>query len=292
MTVPGPLVESPIVSTQWLADHLGAARLVVLDATVLPYRQPNGRGGNLSGHETYLLNGHIPGALFADLIETFSDPKGGYPFTRPSADAFASAAGAHGIDNETTVIVYDNALGQWAARLWWLFRAFGHDRVAVLDGGFKRWVAETRPTDIGHVEPTPAVFTAVERPGLWADKAEVEAIVAGTAPGALVCGIPPKEFAGEEGNRPRLGHIPGSVSAPVGRLIDRDTNTLLKPDELSATFATVPSDGRVVAYCHAGIAASADALALTLLGHHDVAIYDGSLSEWAADADAPLTASV
>jgi thiosulfate/3-mercaptopyruvate sulfurtransferase len=290
MTFPGPLLDSPIVSTQWLADHLGAPKLVVLDASVLPYRQANGKPGYLSGQETYVLNGHIPGALFADLIETFSNPKGRYPFTRPTTKAFASAAGALGIDNQTTVIVYDAVAGQWAARLWWLFRAFGHDRVAVLDGGFTKWGTEERPTDIGHVEPSAAVFTAVERPEMWVDKAEVAAIVAGEAPGALVCGIPPKEFAGEEGNRPRLGHIPGSISVPVGRLIDHDTKALLTPAQLGASFAPVLAEGgRVVTYCHAGIAASADALALTLLGHQNVAIYDGSLSEWAADPAAPLT---
>ena len=284
----GPLVDSPVVSTQWLADHLGAEQLVVLDATVLGYVQPNGRSGYLSGHESYVVNGHIPGAVFADVIEELSDPRGQFPFTKPSAERFALAAGVLGIDNETTVVVYDAAVGQWASRVWWLFRAFGYDRVAVLDGGLNAWNREERETDIGHVEPTPATFVAAERPELWADKADVEAIVSGAASGALVCGIPPKEFSGEESHRARAGHIPGSLSAPAGRLVDRATNTLLAPEQLKQTFAPVLDNERIVAYCNGGIAAAADALALTLVGHQNIALYDGSLNEWASDQDAPL----
>jgi thiosulfate/3-mercaptopyruvate sulfurtransferase len=284
----GPLLESPVVSTQWLADHLGSDQLVVLDATVLPYVQPNGRPGTLSGHESYLTNGHVPGAVFADVIEELSDPEGAYPFTRPSAERFATAVGALGIDNETTVVVYDAVAGQWASRVWWLFRAFGYDRVAVLDGGLKKWRSEEREIDFGHVEPASAVFEANERPELWVDRADVEAIVSGDAAGALVCGVAPKEFTGEEGHRVRRGHIPGSHSVPAGRLVHRETNAILATEELRASFAPVLDEHRVVTYCNGGIAAAANALALTLLGHRNVAIYDGSLNEWAADPAAPL----
>ncbi|MGX5682414.1 sulfurtransferase [Schumannella luteola] len=287
-----PLLDSPAVSTQWLADHLGADGLVVLDATVLPYTQPNGRPGYLGGHESYIVNGHVPGAVFADVIEELSDPTGPYPFTRPDAERFAAAAGALGVDNETTVVVYDAVVGQWASRVWWLFRAFGYDRVAVLDGGLDKWVAEGRPVDIGHVEPTPRVFVAEPREQLWASKSEVAAIVAGDAPGALVCGIPAKEFSGEAGNRPRKGHIPGSVSVPAGQLVDRESNAIAPTERLTALLGPVLNEERVVTYCNGGIAAAADALALTLLGHRNVAIYDESLNEWAADADAPLVTTV
>ena len=275
-----PILDGPLVSTQWLADHLGADQLVILDASVLPYTQPNGRPGYLSGHETYLLGGHLPSAVFADLIEELSDPEGSYPFTRPSAERFAAAVGALGIDNETTVVVYDSVIGQWAARVWWLFRAFGYDRVAVLDGGLRKWVTEERETDVGHVEPVPAVFTAVARPELWADRADVEAILSGDASGALVCGSPPKSFTGEEG----VGHIPGSLSVPAGRLVARDTNAYLGVDQLRESFAPVLGDDRIVTYCNGGIAAASDALALTLVGHRNVAIYDGSLNEWAGES--------
>jgi thiosulfate/3-mercaptopyruvate sulfurtransferase len=284
----GPALPSPLVSTQWLADYLGSDSLVVLDATVLPFAAPNGKSGFLSGHEQYLVNGHIPTALFADLIEAFSDTEARLPFTHQAPAAFAVAAGALGIDNETTVVVYDSSVGQWAARLWWLFRAAGYDRVAVLDGGYTKWLAEGRDTDVGHLEPTPTTFVAGERPELWATKSDVEDVLAGTATAALVCGLPPKEFSGEEGSRVRRGHIPGSISAPAGRLVDRETNALLPESDLRATFGPALDQPRIVAYCAAGIAASADALALTILGHGNVAIYDGSLLEWTADDRLPV----
>lgn len=281
----GALLYSPLVSTQWLADHLGADDLVVVDATVLPYTQPSGRPGFLSGHESYVINGHVPGAVFADLVDEFSDPDGSYPFTRPDRERFELAAGALGVDNSTRVIIYDAVVGQWAARLWWLFSAFGYDTVAVLDGGYAKWLAEGRDTDIGHVTPSARAFSGRERPELWVTKADVAAIVAGDAPGSLVCGVPPKQFTGEDGS----GHIPGSINVPAGRLVERESNAFLATDKLREQFGPVLNDERLVTYCNGGIAAASDALVLTLLGHGNVAIYDGSLNEWTAD---PLAALV
>jgi thiosulfate/3-mercaptopyruvate sulfurtransferase len=220
----------------------------------------------------------------------FSDPDGVYPFTRPDATAFEGAAESVGVDDRTTVVVYDAAVGQWASRVWWLFRAFGFDRVAVLDGGLAKWTAEGRGTDLGHVEPVAdASFTATERPGSWVQKDFVTGVVEGSERATLICGVPPKEFSGETGPRARRGHIPGSISAPAGRLVSRDTNEFLAPTALrDALSGALASDDRIVAYCNGGIAAASDALALALLGRTDVAIYDGSLNEWAADATAPL----
>jgi thiosulfate/3-mercaptopyruvate sulfurtransferase len=283
-------LDRPIVSTQWLADHLGSDGLVILDATVVSASRPDGRTTSLSGLDQYLVDGHVPGAVFADLLDVFSDPAGAYPFTRPDAVAFEAAAEAVGIDNETTVIVYDASVGQWASRIWWLFRAFGYDRVAVLDGGIAKWKAEGRSTELGHVQPQGGVhFAATERAELWVDKADVAAIVDGTASGTLICAVPPKEFSGEAGQRSRPGHIPGSLSAPAGRLVSRESNTYLSVGELHAVFAdALESRDRIIVYCGAGIAAASDALALTLLGRADVALYDGSLNEWVADAETPL----
>jgi thiosulfate/3-mercaptopyruvate sulfurtransferase len=278
------------VSTQWLADHLGADNLVVVDATVLQVKGFDGRYTWLSGLDQYLVTGHVPGAVFADLLETFSDPAGAYGFARPDKAAFEAAASSIGVDNQSTVVVYDASVGQWASRIWWLFRAFGYERVAVLDGGLTKWKAEDRPIERGHVEPREAVsFDARERPGVWVDKSHVESIVDGRTSATLVCGLPPKEFAGLAGQRSRLGHIPGSISAPAGRLVSQETNALLPLEELRTAFAdALSSDAPIVAYCAGGIAASADALVLTLLGRDDVVLYDGSLNEWSADESAPL----
>lgn len=276
-------LPTPLVSTQWLADHLGADDLLVIDASVLRAEQPNGRPGYVTGHEVYLVDGHIPGAVFADQLEEFADPDGRFAVTKPDAERFAAAAGALGIGPGTTVVVYDRVFGQWAARFWWLLRSFGFDNAAVLDGGWTKWIEEQRPTDTGHVEPTADAFLVRERPELWASKAEVESIVSGDIGATLVSANTKLEFTGEEGK----GHIPGSINVPLGRVLDRDSNTLLSADALAPLFADV--DGRVITYCNSGIAAASDALALVVLGHEDVAIYDGSLAEWSADPDAPLT---
>jgi thiosulfate/3-mercaptopyruvate sulfurtransferase len=281
-------LPSPLVSAQWLADHLGADDLVVVDASVISYTQPNGKPGSLSGHEQYIAEGHVPGAVFADLIEDFSDPDGRYPFTRPDAARFAAAAGELGIAPGVTVVVYDTALGQWAARFWWLLRAFGHDAAAVLDGGLTAWRADERPVELGHVSATARAFEGVERVDSWVDKAYVERVVSGDERAALVCSIPPKEFTGEISPRPRAGVIPGSRSLPAVRLVDRESRRALPDAELHDLFAPILDAPRIVAYCNGGIAAAAAALQLVRLGETDVAIYDGSLNEWAADPDAPL----
>lgn len=281
-------LDSPLVSTQWLADHLGTDKLIVLDATVLRITQANGQPGWLSGHEQYIMHGHIPGAQFADLLETFSDPDGEFAFTKPGKELFESAAGSVGIDNDTTVVVYDSSVGEWASRVWWLFRTWGYDSVAVLDGGFTKWQLEDRETESGYLAPTPASFVATERPELWVDKAYVEAIVSGETDAALVCGVPAREYSGEATSRSRAGHIPGSINVPAARLVDRDTRAVLSQDELRKQFEPVVGARRVVLYCGAGIAAAAGALAMTLLGERNVAIYDGSLGEWVADPDRPL----
>jgi thiosulfate/3-mercaptopyruvate sulfurtransferase len=280
MPVPGPLV-----STQWLADHLGGEKLVVLDATVLPVEG----GGYVAGDEEFLVHGHVPGAYSADLIEQFSDPEARFPFTRPGREQFERVAGEHGIANDVTVIVYDTASGQWASRLWWLLRSFGHDDVAVLDGGLTRWRHEERELETGYTAPVVRSFAAEERDGFWVDKAEVEDVVAGRSAAALVCAVPAKEFTGEAPVRRRPGHIAGSLSIPASTLIDRETRLLHATPELEARLTDVPRDERVILYCAGGIAATTDALALTLLGRTDIAVYDGSLNEWAADLEAALT---
>jgi len=280
MPVPGPLV-----SPQWLADHLGGDDLVVLDATVLSVEG----GGHVAGDEEFLVHGHVPGAFSADLIEQFSDPDARFSFTRPNLERFERVAGEHGISNETTVIVYDTASGQWASRLWWLLRSFGHDDVAVLDGGLTRWRHEGRQLETGYTPPVPRTFVARERAEAWADKREIEEVVAGHRAATLVCAVPAKEYSGEAPVRRRAGHIPGSVSVPTVSLVDRETRRLLEPALLTERLEPVVRSERVIVYCAAGIAATEAALALTLLGHTDIAVYDGSLNEWAADPDAALT---
>lgn len=284
-----PYLVRPIVSTQWLADQLGRDALVVIDASVLAVPGPDGHSRYLSGEEQYLVEGHVPGAVFGDLLEQLSDPGAPHPFTHLNADRFAAAAGALGIGDDSVVVVYDSGAGQWASRLWWLLRAAGHKGVAVLDGGFAMWRQEARPLETGHVRPAvgPGI-TVREEQSVWIDKPEVERIVRGEAPGALVCAVSPQEFTGETGQFARRGHLPGSRNVPAARLIDRATNTLLPPENLRALFGDTLAAERIVLYCGGGIAATADALALAVIGVNQAVVYDGSLAEWAADPVAPL----
>ncbi|MFC4242053.1 sulfurtransferase [Gryllotalpicola reticulitermitis] len=283
------LPETPLVPTEWLADHLGADGLVVLDATVLTVDGFGGGRAYVSGEEQYLINGHIPGAVFADLFDDFSDPEGEYAFSRPGVRQFEREAQAHGIDNDTAVVVYDTNHGIWAARLWWLFKSLGFP-VRVLDGGYRKWVAEGRPTQVGDVRPRRAgEFSAYEASDAWASKRDVEAVVAGDEDAVLLCALPTSDFLGASGARARGGHIPGSVSVPAHELTDRETGAYLplgRLRELLEDVATAPDP--IIAYCGSGIASAGDALALDLIGRDDVRIYDGSLSEWSADPAAPL----
>ena len=281
--------DTPLVTTAWLAEHLGADDLVVLDATVLRVTGFNGSVAYVSGEEEYLVKGHIPGAVFADLFDDFSDPEGEYAFAHPAAKHFERAAQAHGIDNDTAVVVYDTGIGTWASRLWWLFRSFGFE-VRVLDGGLTKWRAEGRPLATGDVRPRRAGdFSAAHEPGAWADKADIEAVLSGAADAVLLCALPPREFTGEEGGRSRRGHIPTSVNVSASHLLDRQTNAYLPVERLREVFADATASGEpIIGYCQSAIASTSDALALALIGRTDVRIYDGSLNEWASDQTAPL----
>jgi thiosulfate/3-mercaptopyruvate sulfurtransferase len=280
-----------IVSGEWLEEHLDDQDLRIVDATVV--LDPESWHAN-TGRSTW-EESHIPGAIFVDLIEELSDPAGdeGLPegvraYRLPSAEAFAEAIGRHGIGNETAVVVYDTTAGMWASRLWWMLRVFGHDRVAVLDGGWAKWEADGRPvtSDVGEA-PEPTVFEPTFRSELVATKDEVSGSVE-DADVVLVNALWPELFRGEAKTPlDRPGRIPGSVNVPFTEVAHED-GTLKSAEEVREIFSQVGADGRsVVTYCGGGIAATFDALALATAGI-DAAVYDGSLVEWVADPELPL----
>jgi thiosulfate/3-mercaptopyruvate sulfurtransferase len=287
------LSTTDLVSTDWLEQHLGQPGLRVLDATVV--LDIDTWAAN-TGRRTYDA-GHVPGAGFVDLIEDLSDtsadaglPRGVRAYRLPGEEQFAAAAGALGIGDDTNVVAYDTTGGMWAARLWWMLRVFGHERVAVLDGGWAAWQAQGRPvsTEVAAVEP--ATFTARLRPELLATKEQV-AEASASGGDRLVHALSPEMFRGEEqAALPRPGRIPGSVNVPFTAVYAQD-GTFRPPAELREVFADVlpraGDGGRVVTYCGGGIAASSDALALALLGVN-AAVYDGSLVEWARDESLPM----
>jgi thiosulfate/3-mercaptopyruvate sulfurtransferase len=178
----------------------------------------------------------------------------------------------------------------WAARLWWMFRAFGFDNVALLNGGWAKWTGEGRATSTRPAAYPPAEFVARMRPELIASKEEVKAAITDGAT-CLVNALDPEEFAGHGPVRyGRPGHIPSSVNVSFLGVLDAKTNAYLPLDQIRKQFAAVGAleKDRVITYCGGGIAASSDAFLLTLLGATNVAVYDGSMTEWAADPELPL----
>lgn len=285
------LTTTHVVDDAWLANHLGDPNLRIVDATVL--LDPNSWEAN-SGRTAW-KESHIPGSTFVDLIEELSDPSGdvGLPegvraYKLPTPEAFAKAIAAHGITNDTPVVAYDTSAGMWAARLWWMLRVFGHENVAVLDGGWGRWVANNRPVTAEVTTPPVGSFTSRFRPELYASKEQV-ASASRDGNATLVNALWPELFRGEAKTPlERPGRIPGSVNVPFTGTM-REDGTLESSDTLRAAFAEAGVDGStpVITYCGGGIAASYDALALATLGI-EAAVYDGSLVEWVADPSLKL----
>ena len=276
------------VSTGWLAARLGDPALRILDATVHLHPLPGGGMRAESGRADYLA-GRIPGAVFADLIDNLSDPQSRFRFTLPDAARFGRAMGALGVSNDSAVVVYSGGTPHWAPRLWWMLKAFGHDRAAVLDGGWAKWKAEGRPTASGNEAPAPAVFEARRRPGYFVGRAEVEAALAD--PGAVVLNsLTAEQHAGGGPHYGRPGRIAGSVNVPSRDLVDPETGALLPMSRIRRQFdeAGALAAERVVTYCGGGIAASLGAMALHLLGQENVAVYDDSLQAWARDPSLPM----
>lgn len=285
--LPGPLVDDT-----WLAAHLDDSGLVVLDATaLLPSPRHDGDYRCASGHAAWAER-HIPGSRHADLTGDLTDHHAPYHFAVPSPDALAAALARLGVGEGSPVVAYDSGGGIWAARLWWMLRAISVP-AAVLDGGLEAWEAAGRPLvtgdDTGRAPALPPL-TPRPRPELWAGIEEVAAISRGDRPGTLVCALPAGGFDGSAPTRySRRGHIPGSRSLP-GRELLNSAGRVLPGPELAARVDAVlhTADSPVVLYCGGGISATALALALTLLGRNDIAVYDGSLEEWSKDPALPL----
>lgn len=277
-----------LVSTDWLAEHLRDPDLRIFDVTVHlrpstpgPYRIEAGRADYEAAH--------IPGTAFLDLARDLSDPDAPLPFTMPSLDRLARALGAAGVKRGARVVAYTTTTPMWATRLWWMLRSSGFDDVAVLDGGFAKWMAEGRSVEAGARAYPPADLSLVARPGAWANKqAVLEAIGDGAV--CTINALSPSVHSGESAmNYGRKGHIKGSRNVPYAALLNAD-GTYRDDAELRSLFAAVGAleRPRVICYCGGGISATMDALALTRLGHPSVAVYDGSMSEWSRDPDLPM----
>jgi thiosulfate/3-mercaptopyruvate sulfurtransferase len=272
-----------VVTTEWLAKHLGAPDLRVVDGTWhLPHLARDARAEYVTAH--------IPGAVFFD-IDAIADHGTDLPHMLPNAEAFAAAVGALGIDSDDRIVVYDVRGVVSAARVWWSFRAFGHDAVFVLDGGLRKWRAEGRPLERGAATPPRRAFVARPQPDLVRDLGAMRANL-GSRAAQVLDARSAGRFAGTEPEpRPGLrgGHIPGSLNLPYETLYAGD-GTLKPRDELAEAVATAGVDPArpIVTTCGSGVTASVLALALYEVGRRDVAVYDGSWSEWGGRADTPI----
>ena len=283
------LRHDQLVETDWLAAHLDDPAVRVLECTVylLPAEAPGGY--RVESGRAKWAEGHIPGAGFADLHAELSDPTSSLRFMMPPTAQFAEAMGGYGVGDGVRVVLYDRFVNMWAARVWWMLRAFGFDAAAVLNGGWKKWAREGRPvaTDDG-MRPR-RLFTARSRPALIADKAGVLAAL-GEDRACVLNALTEEQHQGGGVTYARPGRIAGSANVPARDLVDPETHAYLPADVLRAKFAAAGAldARRVITYCGAGIAASSDAFVLTLLGREDIAVYDASLSEWAADPALPM----
>ena len=268
-----------LVSTAWLADNLGAADLVPVDCS---WHMPaSGRNAR-----SEFLEAHIPQARFLDIDEV-SDKSHPAPHMLPSAEQFGRAMEAIGIGRDDRIVVYDNSPIPTAARGWFMLRHFGAERVAVLDGGLAKWLAEGRPTESGEPRPRTARFEAVERPGEVVTLRDVRSGLG--AP--LLDARGRARFEGTEPDpRPGVaaGHIPGARNLPFVELYNAD-GTVKPREELRRAFiaAGVDPERPFVASCGSGVTANSLIFAARLLGNRDARLYDGSWSEWGADPSTP-----
>jgi len=291
-----------LVSTDWLAERLNDPNLRLLDATTFLERPEDGGYYHVySGREAY-NKGHIPGAVYADLYNELSDPDAAYTFTVPSRERFVNKMEELGVGDGTYVVVYDQTEAQvgtsviasdWASRLAWQLRYEGFDDVAVLDGGYLKWKEEDRPVTTEPGSYPKANFTGERRPELLATKEDVKQAINDDNVVLLNC-LSREDFDGETDTYKRSGHIPGSAHVFFGIHTDSETKEVYPDEKLRESFeasGALDSGKKVITYCGSGIAATWNALLLKKLGQDNIAIYDGSMTEWADDESLPLDKS-
>jgi thiosulfate/3-mercaptopyruvate sulfurtransferase len=283
-----------IISTEALAALLGQPNVRVYDCTT--YNNPPPPGVDepyipVPGLATF-REAHIPGADFLDLQGEFSDKSQRYWFMMPKDVAQLETAFArHGIGEGARVVLYSIGSMMWSTRFWWMLRSLGFDDVAVLDGGFDKWKAESRATESGDPKGYPAApFKARPRPGLFVDKHATRAAIG--APGTVIVNaLGPQFHNGLEPSRyGRPGRIPGSVNVSAATLIDPATKALTTLADATAKLEArgVTKDKKIICYCGGGISATIDLFLMHQLGFDDLSLYDASMGEWAKDRDLPI----
>ncbi len=277
-----------LISTEALSDAMSQdeANLRIFDVTVTLVPNPPGYKA-VSGIEDY-GHGHIPGAAFMDLGKDLSDTTSGLGFTLPSAEYLQAAYRAAGVDDHSQVVFYSSGHMMWATRAWWMLYSCGHKNVAVLDGGLEKWKAENRDlsNDVGRY--TAGQMNVNLDPERWVNKEQTAAAIEDGGICTIIA-LAPGVYSGEaDMHYGRRGHIENSKNLYYDTMMEegcfKPAEDLRKNFEENGVWGTP----RVIAYCGGGISATIDAMALTLIGHNNVAIYDGSMSEWVKDESLPL----
>ncbi|MBZ0301529.1 MAG: sulfurtransferase [Anaerolineae bacterium] len=282
------MTDNILVSTQWLHDHLHDPKLRIVDIRghVIPASESPPHYFN---HQADYLEAHIPGAVFVDWVYEITDPNDPRHAPIAQPDRYAAFASRIGIGPDMFVVAYDDADGMFAARLWWSLLYYGHPQVAVLDGGWLKWVAEDRPTsaEIPSIEPT----DFKPQPNLDLYRSGDQILAELNSDSRILVDVRSEtEFTGKSARARRMGHIPGAVNQPRATLVAPD-HTLLPPDQLRDLFARHGIDANtpeVVTYCNAGVSASFGMLALRVAGFDHVAMYDGSWKDWGNDDTKPI----
>jgi thiosulfate/3-mercaptopyruvate sulfurtransferase len=271
-----------LVSTDWLANEIGASDLRVVDAT---WFMPDAGRNAQAEYE----GGHIPSAVFMDL-EELADANSSLPNTLPPPEKFASRMQSLGLGDGSRIVVYDDSPFKSAARAWWMLTLFGAHDVAILDGGIAKWKAEGRPLETGKPTLRHRHFTVWKDDKAVRSKADMLANLH-SKDASIVDARGAGRFTGEEAEpRPEMasGHIPGSRNLPFSQLFNAD-GTWKRGAELTQAFtdAGVDLNTPMITTCGSGMTAAVVLFGARLTGKTDVALYDGSWSEWGLDADTP-----
>jgi thiosulfate/3-mercaptopyruvate sulfurtransferase len=276
-----------LAETDWLAEHLTDPSIRIVDIRGI-IRPPDTPRPHYHGNRQAYLEGHIPGAVFIDWAEDIIQPDAPVRMTLADPERFAALMSRLGIGNQHTVIVYEDGGGQLAARLWWALTYYGHPAVKLLNGGFRKWVAEGRRVTTAIPGHPAAVFTPRIQAGWRASVAEVRATI-GDPHAAIVDLRSPREFRGEVGRADRKGRIPGARNVPAASLVSGEYQTLKPEPEIRRIFeeAGITRDKQAITYCNAGVSASLGLFALKLIGHPAATNFAGSWYEWERDPQNP-----